>query len=200
MDDRVVISLHRHGLTSENERKAYIGWTDSPLSQRGIDGAKQAILSKPPADIVFSSPLTRCTQTAHIWYPDHELMLAPHFKEMNFGSYEGKTYDELKMLPHYQKWLSNPFSEPPDGGEAFADFTFRIDQGWHNVCQRMIKKKLSSAAIVTHGGVIRYLLSMFAPKKQSFFSWNVPCASGYQLTWSSERFNHRVRCEYLQKL
>ena len=31
MDDAVVVALFRHGLTEENKRKAYIGWTDSPI-------------------------------------------------------------------------------------------------------------------------------------------------------------------------
>ena len=31
----VAITLLRHGLTEANERKEYLGWTDSPLSERG---------------------------------------------------------------------------------------------------------------------------------------------------------------------
>ena len=29
MDDAVVVALFRHGLTEENKRHAYIGWTDA---------------------------------------------------------------------------------------------------------------------------------------------------------------------------
>ena len=31
----VAITLLRHGLTEANERKEYLGWTDSPLSEQG---------------------------------------------------------------------------------------------------------------------------------------------------------------------
>ena len=38
MDDAVVVALFRHGLTEENKRKAYIGWTDSPICEDAEGG------------------------------------------------------------------------------------------------------------------------------------------------------------------
>jgi hypothetical protein len=29
---------------------------------------------------------------------------------MNFGKWEGKTYEDLKEVPLYQRWLSDPIS------------------------------------------------------------------------------------------
>ncbi len=37
----VAITLLRHGLTEANERKEYLGWSDSPLSEQGKMGMEQ---------------------------------------------------------------------------------------------------------------------------------------------------------------
>lgn len=104
------------------------------------------------------------------------------------------------MLPHYQTWIENPFSERPHGGESFEQFSRRVEQGWHDVCEHIMNMQASSITIITHGGVIRHLLSKLASERQSFFSWEVPCAGGYQLTWSRDSFNEHKRCQRLQKI
>lgn len=203
MDDCVVISLRRHGMTIENERHAYIGWTNSPLSKAGKEGVKRVASTLSPChvvDLVYSSPLLRCIQTANILFPDHPIIEISHLKEMNFGSYEEKTYDELKILPHYQTWINHPFSERPEGGESFEEFSLRIEQGWEQIREEIITTQASFVTIITHGGVIRYLLTKYSPYERSFFTWDVPHVGGYDLTWPMDVFKTRGRCQHLQKV
>src|SRR5699024_8464723 len=75
MDDRVGITLIRHGMTKENERSAYIGWMDSPLSENGrlkVESYSD-LWENTPIDYVFSSDLTRCVDTANILFPHQPL-------------------------------------------------------------------------------------------------------------------------------
>ena len=85
--------LIRHGLTAGNKEKRYIGRTDEPLCQEGMDQLKQ--LSSPPAEMIFVSPMKRCVQTARILYPDGRYHIIDEFRECDFGEFENKNYLEL---------------------------------------------------------------------------------------------------------
>src|SRR5690625_1022704 len=199
MDDCVAITLLRHGMTKENERKAYIGWTDSPLSEKGKEALRLIDHSFQP-DVTFSSPLLRCTETAEILFPHQEIHCVPDMKEMNFGIFEGKTYEQLKGETSYINWLSDPFSGCPPDGESFHAFTKRIGRGWREVVEKILETNASSAVIVTHGGVIRHLLTTYTPGSKSFFEWQIPHGAGYQLNWSKEDLRRNEKCMSLQEV
>jgi alpha-ribazole phosphatase len=194
MDDRVAISLLRHGLTLENEKSAYIGWTNSPLSSFGRKNIKP--LDEP--EVLFSSDLIRCLETAALLFPKNEVLKMEEFREMHFGRWEGKTYEQLKEITSYQEWINDPFSYCPDGGESFAEFGLRIQGGWEKVKDQILQTDAADTVIVTHGGVIRYLLSFFAPQKKSFFEWKIPYGGGYQLIWTRDGLRRGEKCISLQ--
>jgi alpha-ribazole phosphatase len=194
MDDLVVISLLRHGLTKENERWAYIGWTDAPLSEKGEARIRQLDGEYLTEAILFSSPLLRCLQTAELFFPKQKIHVANDLKEMNFGLFEGKTYEQLKRKAAYTNWLADPFSNRPPYGESFQEFAERIENGWRQVSDTIIETKASSAAILTHGGVIRQLLTMWSKEYKSFFEWKIPYGEGYQLIWTKEAFRREEKC------
>lgn len=187
MVNNLVVSLFRHGLTLENERKAYIGWTNSPLSENGKNKLERICYANVAADIVFSSPLQRCVETASIIFPERHIITVDELKEMHFGAWEGKTYDELQDRASYRKWLTNIFTQPIEAGETFTDFTERIEAGLQKVMERVECEKVNRIAIVTHGGVIRYILHSLFPHEKSFFDWDIPFGGGYELTWHKDR-------------
>src|SRR5699024_12813281 len=91
MDDRVGITLIRHGMTKENERSAYIGWSDSPLSENGraeIESCSK-LWKNTLIEHVFSSDLVRCVDTPNILFPHHPVQKVRNLREMNFGKWEG---------------------------------------------------------------------------------------------------------------
>ena len=189
MDDTVVIALFRHGLTEENKRRAYLGWNDSPLCPESM-----WLRTSNKYEHYFSSDLQRCKSTAMILFPNKGLTTLQELREMNFGEWEGKTYDDLKEDRLYQKWLSDPLLSCPPGGETIQQFTKRVDTGWELISQQMIAGNLKSCAIVTHGGVIRYLLSKYAPEQRDFWSWQTPHDHGYELTFDREALRRGERC------
>ncbi|WP_282174084.1 histidine phosphatase family protein [Cytobacillus firmus] len=196
MDDTVAVALFRHGLTEANKSHAYLGWTDSPLCPEH----KNKLAPAPQGyRRIFASDLGRCMKTAAILFPDHSIEPCPEWREMHFGEWEGRTYQELKDNPAYQKWLEDPFSGVLPGGESFAAFTARVDKGWQNLTDQLLQGNNSDAAVITHGGVIRYLLGKYAPEEKEFWEWQVPFGRGYELRWTREAFRRGVRCTSLQE-
>ena len=66
------LSLFRHGLTRANDEGLYLGSTDYPLTDRGAAelASKLDRYEYPRVQRVYSSPLTRCTETAEILFPE----------------------------------------------------------------------------------------------------------------------------------
>jgi alpha-ribazole phosphatase len=195
MDDTVVIALFRHGLTEENKRKAYLGWNDSPLCTESAN-----LSTRSRYDLYYSSDLPRCIESGNILFPNNDLILLPHLREMNFGQWEGKTYEDLKELPLYQQWLSNPTSYCPPGGESFEEFTHRIQNGWGKIAGKILSENIERCAIITHGGIIRYLLSKYAPMKNDFWYWQVPHEQGYELIFEREALRRGDTCTLLREV
>ncbi len=83
----VAITLLRHGLTEANERKEYLGWTDSPLSEQGSDGNQQLKDSFRAYELIISSDLQRCVDTTQLLFPEVPIQTNPAFREMNWGMF-----------------------------------------------------------------------------------------------------------------
>ncbi|MCM3116878.1 histidine phosphatase family protein [Neobacillus sp. MER 74] len=189
MDDRVVIALFRHGVTEENKRKAYLGWNDSPLSPE----TKDRVSSK-NYEHYYSSDLQRCVKTGERLFSNASIKLIKELREMNFGQWEGKTYEELKENVHYRNWLKAPNLHIPPKGESYQEFTQRVDSGWTKITDEVLRSNLNSCAVITHGGVIRYLLSRFAPDRKEFWAWQVNHDQGYELIFEREALRRGERC------
>nr|WP_251009455.1 histidine phosphatase family protein [Bacillus sp. ISL-39] len=182
-------------MTEENKRQAYLGWTDSPLV------ALQNFPEIPDSfGQIYSSDLGRCRETANVLFPKAVAEIVPELREINFGDWEGKTYEELRNEEKYKKWLSEPFKISPPNGESFDAFTHRVEKGWEKITRNMVGLQINTAAVVTHGGVIRYLLTVYAPEEKDFWEWSIPYGRGYQLTWSREGLRRGERCISLQEV
>ena len=141
-------NLHfiRHGQTESNTRPEYCGRrTDVPLSLKGIQELidLRETYEYPPVGVVFSSPMTRCIQTAGILYPDRELLAHEGLAEMDFGEFDGKTWAELKDRPDFQEWISHSNSAPPPGGESTLDLLGRLAGALDAIICHMSSKILS---------------------------------------------------------
>lgn len=202
MGRTVSITLLRHGLTLENQQKKYVGWSDVNLA---IEGRTELVRNKqygyPDGDVFFVSDLTRCKETFKILY-DHkeEVKYSADFREMNFGEWELKTYEQLKDNYHYVKWLENSRTEPIPAGEYFFDFEKRVLKGWSQVVLSMLNPFVQNVIIISHGGPIRLLLERFAPENKEFWEWQVEHGTGYKLTTTIERLRGDERCISLQEV
>jgi alpha-ribazole phosphatase len=196
----MAVTLLRHGLTKENKEKKYVGWTDVPLSLKGKK-MLNAHVSYPKADLFITSDLMRCTETLSILYrTESDYILNAAFREMHFGDWELKTYEQLKENARYIKWLSDHQLYSPPNGESYEEFTNRIIKGWHEAVQMMLENNKRRAVIMTHGGVIRLLLEKFAPEEKQFWDWQVSYGSGYTLITTEDRLRRGERCILLQEV
>ena len=177
------IHFIRHGAISPTLNGKYIGTTDVPLSDEGANALKKLDreLDYPYAMVVFTSPLKRCTRTAKIIYPDIQPLIIDHLSECNFGEWENKTADELKGDPDFAKWLAGDNSVKPPRGESNADFVRRICLVFESIVDGLIKTGTTDAVIVTHGGVIMTLLSVYGLPQAKPFDWICDNGYGYSL-------------------
>lgn len=188
------IQLIRNGLTAGNVGGRYIGHTDEELSAEGIEQIKQMKedYKYPNVEAVFSSPLKRCTQTAKLIYPNCEPIVIDGFIEYNFGEFEGKSAEELENHPVFPDWLAGKKGVSPPFGESNEEFSQRIAQTMIKVIDGIIQSGITKTAIVTHGGVIMALLSMFGLPEASMHEWLTPGGCGYTIRvtpslWSQGR-------------
>lgn len=153
--------LIRHGITQGNLDGKYIGRTDLPMCPDGERGIKALAASGvyPEVHKVYSSPLKRCLETAELIYPDAGLMIVDELAEMDFGEFEGMSQRQLAELPEYTEWMKGGADSRPPGGERFGDFTLRCIEGLDTVFSDMMKRDITRAAVITHGGVITNLLA-----------------------------------------
>ena len=171
------VYLIRHGLTAGNREKRYIGWrTDEPLCPEGIEALRG--VQAPPAELVFSSPLRRCLQTAEILYPRLRPEIVPDFRECDFGAFEGLNYAELNGRADYQAWIDSGGELPFPGGESRASFAARCVGAFEALRPRLRGR---GAALIVHGGTIMAVMEAFAVPKGTYFDFQRPCGAGYVL-------------------
>ena len=177
------IHMIRHGLTAENCKGAYIGSTDVPLSGEGIQKLKNygAAFVYPGAAVLYTSPLQRCIQTCNILYPALQPRSVPGLAECDFGAWEGKTAEQLKGEDGFQTWLANSADFAPPGGESGAQFTKRICLAFESMVTNLMKTGETGAVVVTHGGVIMTLLSVYGLPHAKPYDWRMDNGFGYSL-------------------
>lgn len=128
---QVDLLLVRHGTTRWNREKRYLGHTDIPLDPGGRD--ELAPLARELAGKafhgVYCSDLARCRETLAIISPPHAdtATYDPRLREMDFGAWEGHTYEQLQHEPLYRQWIDSPQQVTTPGGESWADFAGRVD-------------------------------------------------------------------------
>lgn len=196
------LTIFRHGLTLENEKSQYLGWTDAPLSKQGRkDTEKTArLLDGWQADQIITSDLLRCQETSALLFPNRAFQTSQSLREMNFGRFEGKTYGELKNQKDYQLWLDDIFQLSPPGGESFDVFSERVKKGMVEITQSL-STEVNDLVLVVHGGVLRLLLSTYVASSKKFFDWKIPNSQGYQLTWENkESFRRLEKCISLSEV
>lgn len=147
------VTLIRHGITQGNIEKRYIGRTDQPLSEFGINKLKE--LKYDDVCKVYASPMKRCVQTASVIYPGKEINIVDDLREIDFGTFEGKTHNELNGDIHYQAWIDSGGLGDIPQGERFDTFTNRCVKAFEKVLEN---EQLNDIAFVVHGGTIMALM------------------------------------------
>ena len=195
-ENQITILLIRHGITISNKEHRYLGRTDEALSEEG----KDALLKQknennyPEIELLFTSPMKRCIETAKLLYPDLQPMIVPEWEEIDFGAFEGKNYQDLKDDVRYQEWIDSNGTLPFPEGESRENFIKRCEGGFQKVLEsckdlseRQNQGKQKKIGAIVHGGVIMALLSTYYGGE--YFDYQVPNGEGYECVlkeWETE--------------
>ncbi len=173
--------LVRHGKTEYNERRQYCGALDPDLSDLGrqeLEGsAIRAYLEEHTPDMVFCSPMRRTLQTAAILLDgrDVPLVAVPELREIDFGDFEGRSYEEMKDDPAYTAWLDTNCEGPIPGGDFPESFRDDVEVCFESLMETCRTERVERALIVSHGGVLGTILERFAEPEKHWYEYHFPC-------------------------
>jgi len=151
--------LIRHGETDWNRNRKYCGFSDIALNEKGRKEAKALSmeLENEKIDMLYASGLTRTMQTAEIAFPGKDIKKISGLREMNFGVFEGRSYEEIMQdSPEiYRNWMTDPLDFTIPDGESLNGFAQRVRESLNEI---LMENKNKTAAIFTHAGPIRIIL------------------------------------------
>ena len=158
------IYLIRHGKTVANEQHRYCGSTDLPLSENGREELQGLCYGIHPQRFLTSG-MKRTNETLQILFGTVPFSTDSRFREVDFGDFEMKTYEELKDDPAYQRWLTgdNESNIPPHG-ESGVQMTRRVLEAFGSLPD--------GTALITHGGVIAAIMAeLFPAEGKHRYQW-----------------------------
>lgn len=118
--------LVRHGQSAWNESNQFTGWVDVPLTEKGIEEAKNAgrLLrqSEVLPDVVFTSLLRRSIATAFYSLDQADRLWIPverswRLNERHYGALQGKNKTEIREEygdEQFMTWRRSYGTPPPD--------------------------------------------------------------------------------------
>lgn len=133
----------RHAQSEFNAAFRIGGFTDSPLSEKGIQQAQQAapILSAIEWSAVITSTLQRTQQTAYYAVPNRVMHPYEQLKERNWGDLEGCPIEQQLA-----------YEITPPNGESWHDFEARVISTLNTILSEH-----DWPLIIAHSGVYRVL-------------------------------------------
>jgi len=185
------VVLIRHGLTKGNLEKRYVGSTDESLCDEGVSRLQKLVFNQiyPAVRQVFISPMKRCKETAGIVYPHQHPMIEEDFKECDFGSFEYKTYEQLKENADYIRWLDSEGKGKIPQGEGQEVFKLRCHKAFYNIIENLTVPFDENEAIgfILHGGTIMAIMEKYAYPAENFYHWQCKNGEGYVCRWDFAR-------------
>ena len=181
--------LIRHGKTEANEQHLYCGSTDLPLSEAGRTALMERRRTINYPDItamrVLTSGMKRCEETLAILYGNvtHEALSG--FREMDFGAFEMRSYEQMKEDPAYLTWITgdNEANVTP-GGESGNIMTARVLASLETLIGAG-----QDTLLVTHGGVIAAIMAHLFPKEgKNRYEWQPSPGGGYTVDLAKKEY------------
>lgn len=205
---RSYIHFIRHGITEGIINKWYYGSSDLPLTDEGYEALRELMAEGiyPPlgdADC-YTSGMLRADQTLKVIYGNVPFKTIPLLREMNFGSWECKTFNELQKEPEYEEWINNKEGSFafPGGGDSVISFNERIKKGLKELCGYQRLKELSHrhsgkdtvSIMVCHGGTIAAAMEGWFPgDRENFWQWIPATGRGFTVEFKeSEPFSYKA--------
>ena len=188
------IHFIRHGITEGIVSKWYYGSADLPLIEEGYEALRhfkdEGIYPSLGDADCYTSGMLRANQTLKALYGDVPFKVIPLLREINFGNWECKTFEELQSEPEYEEWINNKEGsfQYPGGGDSVQTFYERIRAGLKELCGYHRLKELSHrhsgldavSVVVCHGGTIAAAMEHWFPgERENFWQWIPATGRGF---------------------
>lgn len=181
------LTLVRHGESEANVAHMLSGWMDVPLTERGRHELEDLRLSVdyPKAEILFSSPLQRCRDTAAILFPDMLPIVSDRFKEIDFRTLEGTILHLKEEIRNYfVDWVAD---RPWKDEETFTPVARRMGVTLETTARDCLEKGIRSATVVMHSGIMRVgLITLFGLPREDFNRMSVANGRGVVITFDDD--------------
>lgn len=151
-DVRTVILL-RHGEADTPAPDAFLGRTDTALTENGRLAAQNAAkrLSRMRLDAIVTSPLVRCVQTARLLRLPPAIKTEPGLAERDFGDWNGKSRAACRADEAAWAQFALPDGASPNG-ESVSAFHERVAEAYERVLDET--EGAPAILIVAHHSVL----------------------------------------------
>ena len=171
------LTLLRHGQTEGSLRDLYYGATDLPVLPEPLAALHESAGRYPTAPRYYTSGLLRTEQTLRAIYGDVPHTALPGLREMDFGDFEMRSYEELKDDPAFRQWMTDSEHNPCPNGESAPQTMAR-----NLAAMETVLASDEDAVCVIHGGVIAgFMMTWFGGLR---VDWYRQAGTGYQVTFS----------------
>jgi probable phosphoglycerate mutase len=154
--------LLRHGQIKANRLGRWHGSTDSPLTWRGRRQAKRTArfiqTTQPTVRAVYSSPLSRCRDTAEAVAERLGLTvtLHPDLREYAIGEWENTSFEELARRYQFVELAVGDHDFAPPGGETLRQVAERMVPALREIHER--HRHHERVLVVSHGAAMAVAL------------------------------------------
>jgi broad specificity phosphatase PhoE len=159
----VLLYLARHGQTAANASRVFQGQSGAGLNRFGRAQAARLATrlkgSARPPNVIVASDLDRAAETARIVGEaiNVEVELDPKMREVDVGTWTGKSYDEVADL-YPEEWAAwdQGLDVRRGGGETYGELAIRIKDAITAIAARHDHKRI---LVVSHGGSIKSFIA-----------------------------------------
>ncbi len=150
--DSVSLFVCRHGRTTANASGLLLGRADPELDPVGRDQARAIAGATPAADLVVSSPLARCRQTAEAF--GRPVRIDERMIELDYGELD---LTPLADVPPevWASWRRDSDFRPP-GGETLNELEERVAGGLADLVDDALE---GTVVVVTHVSPVKAALA-----------------------------------------
>jgi len=143
-----------------------------------------------PEDVegVYSSPLKRCRKLAEYLFAGREIVFNESLMEISCGWWEMRRWNDIPK-DETDPWMNDFVRVRIPGGESYTDLHKRATQSFNGILE-----SCSKAVVVTHGGVIRSILTHITkiPLEDSFNRFSISCGSVIKISGYPEDFRFDI--------
>lgn len=196
----ITIMRHAESVWNANRRRVQ-GASTNPeivLSENGRQSVQSTLKHITKPDLLITSPLLRCKQTAEAWFncPFENIPVQKKvdaaLREIRAGIYEGRFIDEIAREKLWKDWLKNPltFSGFPNG-ETPEEFQNRVLNAFSKIGSEH-GDTAQQVCVITHGIVMR-VLKCFLDNKDLSHLWNYDVTNLERIVLKNDQVN-ALRC------